>query len=78
MFVLSSWNHLDFVFFLKWSYPKPGAYIPENLTAWFYPKSSRFTENRQKTSCVWTQKWPKTYEGAELAQNRGQIWTQHA
>ena len=22
--------------------------------------------------------WPKTYEGAELAQNSGQIWTQHA
>ena len=56
----------------------PGAYIPENLTAMFYLKTSRFTKNRQKTSSVWTRKWPKTYEGAELAQNRGQIWTQHA
>ena len=35
-------------------------------------------ENLQKTSFVWTGKWPKTYEGAELAQNRVQIWTQHA
>ena len=26
---------------------------------------------RQKPSCVWTKKWPKIYEGAELAQNRG-------
>ena len=55
-----------------------GAYIPENLTAQFYQKTSRFTENWQKPSCVRTKKWSETYEGAELAQNRGQIWTQHA
>ena len=54
----------------------PGAYILENLTAQFYPKTSRFTENQQKRSCVWTNNWPNPYEGAELAQNRGQIWTQ--
>ena len=55
-----------------------GAYIPENLTAQFYQKTIRFTENGQKPSCVRTNKWSETYEGAELAQNRGQIWTQHA
>ena len=54
------------------------AYTPENLTAQFYPKTSRFTKTRLKPSCVWTKKLPKTNEGAELAQNRGQIWTQHA
>ena len=53
------------------------AYIPENLTALFYLQTSHFTENRQKTSCVWTKNWTKTYEGVELAQNRGQIRTQH-
>ena len=36
------------------------------------------TENRQKSSCACSKKWPKTYEEAELAQNRGQIWTRHA
>ena len=35
-------------------------------------------ENRQKPSYAWTKKWPKTYDRAELAQNREQIWTQHA
>ena len=49
---------------IKVAYFHTGAYI--------HPKSSRFTENRQKPSCVWTEKWPKTYEEAELAQNRGQ------
>ena len=37
-------------------------------------KPNRFMENWQITSCTWS----KTYEGAELAQNRGQIWIQHA
>ena len=36
--------------------------------------TSRFMENWQIPSCFWS----KTYEGAELAQNRGQIWIQHA
>ena len=55
-----------------------GAYIPQNLTAFYSQKTIRFTENRQRTSCVWTKKLPRTYEGADLAQNRGQIWTQYA
>ena len=55
-----------------------GAYNPENLTAQFYPIFSRFMENRQKPSCVQTEKWPQTYEGAELAQYRRQIWTWHS
>ena len=41
-------------------------------------KTSRFTENRQKPSCVSIKNWSETYEGAELAQNRDQIWTQQA
>ena len=35
-------------------------------------------QTRPKPSCVWTKKWVKSCERAELAQNRGQIWTQHA
>ena len=35
-------------------------------------------ENRQKPSYAWTKKWLKTYDRAELAQKREQIWTQHA
>ena len=54
------------------------AYILQNVTAWFYQKTSHFTENQQKPSCVSIKNWSETYEGAELAQNRGQIWTQHA
>ena len=35
------------------------------------PKNKSFYGKPAKPSCVWTEKWPKTYEGAELAQNRG-------
>ena len=56
---------------IKWV--DSGSYKPENLTASFYLKTSRFTKNRQKMSYFLTKKWQKAYEGAELAQNRGQI-----
>ena len=42
------------------------------------PKNKSFYGKPAKMSCVWTEKLPKTHEGTELAQNRGQIWTQHA
>ena len=37
-----------------------GAYTPENPTAQFQQKTSRFTENQQKASCVLQQKIAKT------------------
>ena len=49
-----------------------------NLTAWFYPNTWRFTEKRQKTLWVRCKRWPKSNDWAELAQNYGQILTQHA
>ena len=40
------------------------------------PKNWLFYRKPAKRSIVWTKKWPETYEGAGLTQNRGQIWTQ--
>ena len=44
----------------------------------FYPKSWRFTENRQKNVLSWEKTWPKPCEGVGLVWSWGHIWTQHA
>ena len=42
------------------------------------PKSWSSIKYRQKPSCFWTKKWPEPCDGADLALNKGQIWTQHS
>ena len=34
-------------------------------------------ERWQKSPCDWTKKWPNPSEGSEIAQHRGQIWSQY-
>ena len=41
-----------------------------------YSGKPKTGENRHAS--LWTKKWLQTYEEAELAQNRGQIWTLYA
>ena len=44
-----------------------GAHNPENLTAQFFPKFSRFMENQQKPSCVQTEKWQKNLRRSRVS-----------
>ena len=52
--------------------------ILEYLTAWFYQKLVILRKTGKNRHVFGLKSGQKTYEGAELALNRGQIWTQNA
>ena len=55
-----------------------GVYILENLTDWFYQTLVILRKTGKIRHDFGLKSGQKTYEGAELALNRGQIWTQSA